>query len=408
MELWHTNIEAALADIRAGKMVILVDDEDRENEGDLCLAAELTTPVAINFMAVHGRGLICLTLTDARLQQLDLPPMVRDNTSPLGTAFTVSIEAARGVTTGISAHDRATTVLAAMADDARPEDLTRPGHVFPLRARPGGVLVRTGQTEGSVDLSRLAGLKPAGVICEVMADDGSMARMPQLEVFAEEHGLRIVSVADLIRYRLDRDSLVHVVRDTPIRLRYHSEWRAVVYANDVDSLSHLALVKGDVSGVDGVLVRMHNACLLGDVFGNVTCDCGERLRGAMHLIEGEGRGVVVYLHQDLRPLPWMVDHHVLAAPGTGQPPAPEPPELGMPKTLRDFGIGAQILRDLGLRRIRVATNNPKKIKGLKGYGIDIVERVPIPGRRTEAHMRFLESCRDGEDVEAGAAEECER
>ena len=400
MDPWKPRVDEALAEIRAGRMVILVDDEDRENEGDLCMAAELVTPEAVNFMAVHARGLICLALTDERLDRLQLPMMVQDNTSRLGTAFTVSIEAAQGVTTGISAADRATTILAAVADDAGPEDLVRPGHIFPLRARPGGVLVRTGQTEGSVDLARLAGLKPAGVICEVMNSDGTMARMPQLEEFGAEHGLSIVTVADLIRYRLERDSLVRAVRDAPVLLAGDSEWRAVVYENEVDSYRHLALVKGDPGDGGPVLVRVHNACILGDVFGNVTCDCGQRLRGALDLIEAEGAGVVLYLHGDLRPLPWMVDHHGRAEPGTGSPPVAAS-EVGMPATLRDFGIGAQILRDLGLSQIRVITNNPKTIKGLRGYGLDVVERVSIPIRRSEAHIRFLESCRDDEAAAAG-------
>jgi len=404
MSDWKQRVEEALAEIRAGKMVILVDDEDRENEGDLCMAAELATPEAVNFMAVHARGLICLTMTDEQLDRLSIPMMVQDNTSRLGTAFTVSIEAAEGVSTGISAADRATTILAAVADDATPDDLVRPGHIFPLRARPGGVLVRTGQTEGSVDLARLAGLKSAGVICEIMNPDGTMARMPQLEEFGAEHDLRIVSVADLIRYRLERDSLVQVVRDAPILLSENREWRAVVYENVVDAYQHLALVKGEVAGDREVLVRVHNACVLGDVFGNVTCDCGQRLNGSLDLIEEAGAGVVLYLHRDLRPLPWMVDHHGLAAPGTASPPLASD-EVGMPPTLRDFGIGAQILRDLGLSRIRVVTNNPKKIKGLRGYGLDVVERVPIPIRRTEAHIRFLESCRGDNFVGAGAGEE---
>ncbi|MEW6487362.1 MAG: 3,4-dihydroxy-2-butanone-4-phosphate synthase, partial [Thermodesulfobacteriota bacterium] len=293
-------IEQALQDFREGKMIILVDDEDRENEGDLALAAEKATPEAINFMARFGRGLICLALTEERCDHLRLPPMVSDNTSAYQTAFTVSIEARRGVSTGISAADRATTILTAIADQTVAEDLARPGHVFPLRARKGGVLVRTGQTEGSVDLARLAGLKPAAVICEIMNEDGTMARRPQLEAFAKEHGLRIVTIADLIEYRMRTEGLVHRAAQAKLPTSYGGDFRAIVYRNDVDEYLHVALVKGEVGGDEPVLVRVHSECLTGDIFGSLRCDCGEQLHRAMEIIEAEGRGVILYLHQEGR------------------------------------------------------------------------------------------------------------
>ncbi|MFQ5585275.1 MAG: 3,4-dihydroxy-2-butanone-4-phosphate synthase, partial [Thermodesulfobacteriota bacterium] len=293
-------IEYALKDIREGRMVILVDDEDRENEGDLYIAAEKVTPEAINFMAMYGRGLICLTLTEDTADRLDLPPMVTDNTSLHKTAFTVSVDAKRGVTTGISASDRAKTILTAIDDDTRPDDLARPGHIFPLRACRGGVLVRTGQTEGSVDLARLAGLKPAGVICEIMKDDGTMARMPDLEVMARTHGLRIVTIADIIEYRLRRDRLVHRIAEARLPTRYGGDFTAVAYRNDVDIHEHLALVKGEVKSDEPLLVRVHSECLTGDVLGSERCDCGDQLKASLRMIEKEGRGILVYMHQEGR------------------------------------------------------------------------------------------------------------
>jgi 3,4-dihydroxy 2-butanone 4-phosphate synthase/GTP cyclohydrolase II len=362
-------VERALADIRRGRMVILTDDEDRENEGDLVMAAQKVTPRAINFMATHARGLICLSLTDERLRQLNLPLMVQDNTSPYQTAFTVSIEAAHGVTTGISARDRATTVLAAVAPDARPGDLTRPGHIFPLRAREGGVLVRTGQTEGSVDLARLAGLSPAGVICEVMNPDGSMARRPELTRFARRHGLHMLSVADIIRYRLQRERLVKRLDSRTITRPGEGEWTAISYGSDVDGLAHVALVKGDVSGPAPALTRVHRACLVGDLLGSSGCDCGEQLRQAFRRIAGEGRGVVVYLQKEQSPQARLLCTHV-----SNEEKVPGHRDQ---TRLREFGVGAQILRDLGLRRLKLLTNNPKKIVGLESYALEVVEQIPL-------------------------------
>ena len=365
-------VERALADIRRGKMVVLTDDEDRENEGDLVMAAEKVTASAINFMATHGRGLICLSLTDERIRQLNLPLMVHDNTSPFGTAFTVSIEAARGVTTGISAADRARTILAAVAPAARPGDLVRPGHVFPLRAREGGVLVRTGQTEGSVDLARLAGLAPAGVICEVMNPDGTMARRPELIRFARKHRLQLLSVADLIRYRLQRDRLVRRVTSGTVDRPGQGSWVAHAYASDVDTAVHVALVKGEVSGPRPVLTRVHRACPVGDVFGSASCDCGVQLAAALAALADAGRGVLVYLRRDEAAAQALSCTHQAEARSNAAD------DHGR---LREFGIGAQILKDLGLRRLRLLTNNPKRIVGLESYSLEIVEQVPLGPRR---------------------------
>ena len=365
-------VERALSDIRKGKMVVLTDDEDRENEGDLVMAAAKVTPAAINFMATHGRGLICLSLTDDRLRQLNLPLMVHDNTSPFGTAFTVSIEAARGVTTGISAADRARTILAAVAPGAKPGDLVRPGHVFPLRARAGGVLVRTGQTEGSVDLARLAGLFPAGVICEVMNADGTMARRAELLRFSRRHKLTLLSVADLIRYRLQRDRLVRRIGSTVLERPGQGSWAAQAYASDVDSSVHVALVKGDVTGPKPVLTRMHRACPVGDVFGSVACDCGAQLEAAFAAIAEAGRGVLVYLRRD-EPA-----EQALSCTHQAEARSAAAEDRGR---LREFGVGAQILKDLGLRRLKLLTNNPKKIVGLESYSLEIAEQVPLGHRK---------------------------
>jgi 3,4-dihydroxy 2-butanone 4-phosphate synthase/GTP cyclohydrolase II len=385
-----STIDEALLDIRKGKMVILVDDEDRENEGDLCIAAEKATPQAINFMAKHGRGLICLSLTEDRVRQLQLPLMVSDNTSAFKTAFTVSIEAKRGVTTGISAADRATTILTAIADDAKPEDLARPGHVFPLEAKKGGVLVRTGQTEGSVDLARLAGLKPAGVICEVMNDDGTMARMPDLDVFSKRHNVKIVTIADLIRYRLQNESLVHRAAVTTLPTVYGGEFQAIAYENEVDKQQHLALVKGDIHTDEAVLVRVHSECLTGDVFGSQRCDCGDQLHTAMRMVDKEGRGVIVYMHQEGRGIGLINKMKAYALQDQGQDTVEANLALGFEPDLRDYGLGAQILRDLGIRKIRLMTNNPKKIVGLQGYGLEVVERISIeckPGKRNINYLK---------------------
>jgi 3,4-dihydroxy 2-butanone 4-phosphate synthase/GTP cyclohydrolase II len=387
-------VEAAIADIQSGRMIILVDDEDRENEGDLTMAAEKVTPEAVNFMAKHGRGLICLTLTEEKADALELPLQAarKGGASPFGTAFTVSIEARRGVTTGISAKDRATTVLTAVAPDARPEELITPGHVFPLRAKRGGVLVRTGQTEGSVDLARLAGLQPAGLICEIMNDDGTMARMPDLEKFAIAHGLRILSIADLIDYRLQRESMVEKRAEAPLAPALPGltrDFRAVVYGTPVEKTEYLALVLGDVTSDEPVLVRVQTACFPGDVFGSASCDCGAQLKAALEQIERAGRGVFLYVYAAGRQT-MLGDFkaHVLHEEG--------PRVLGGEHKLRDFGLGAQVLADLGVTHLRLLTNNPKKIVGLEGYGMTVVERVPLEVGANQHNLRWLKDKRDRE------------
>ena len=388
-------IEQAIADIRAGKLVIVADDEARENEGDLVGAAEKITPEMINFMATHGRGLICLPLLPERCQALGLPQMAEHNTEAHETAFTVSVDAAArfGVTTGISAADRAATIRVAIDPATVPQDLRRPGHVFPLRARPGGVLQRVGQTEASVDLARLAGLYPAGVICEILNPDGTMARRPQLERFAAEHRLTFVTIAQLVAYRLAHERLVHPVAEARLPTPY-GEFRIVGYSNDVDAAEHVALVFGDVRGQKNVLVRMHSKCLTGDVFGSGRCDCGWQLQSALRTIAAEGRGVVVYLDQEGRGIGLLNKLKAYELQDAGADTVTANLQLGFKPDLRNYGIGAQILLDLGLSAIRVLTNNPKKLVGLEGYGLEIVERVPIVPPPSDENRAYLDVKRD--------------
>jgi 3,4-dihydroxy 2-butanone 4-phosphate synthase/GTP cyclohydrolase II len=368
-------IEEAIDEIRRGRIVILTDDKDRENEGDLCMAAEKVTPEAVNFMATHGRGLICLTLTEERVRHLGLAMMVSDNTSPFGTAFTVSIDSARGITTGISAADRAKTILDSIADDAKPQDLATPGHIFPLRARNGGVLVRAGQTEGSVDLARLAGLKPAGVICEIMKDDGTMARQPDLMRFAKKHKLKVVTNADLIQFRLNYDSLVYKAASAPLPTRIGGDFQAIVYNTHVDESEHLALIKGQISANEETLVRVHTKYIPGDVFGFELLNTGAVIQRSMELIAKAGKGVILYLQ------PKQKAHHpaMVAYPKVeGKQQKGMNPSFVYQADFKEYGIGAQILRDLGVRKMRLLTNNKKHLVGLRGYGLEVTSLVPIP------------------------------
>ncbi|MBL8987087.1 MAG: bifunctional 3,4-dihydroxy-2-butanone-4-phosphate synthase/GTP cyclohydrolase II [Gemmatimonadetes bacterium] len=388
-------IEQAIEDLRNGRCVIVADDEDRENEGDLVCAAELATPDLINFMTIHGRGLICLTLTPERCDQLGLPQMARDNTEEMGTAFTVSIDAERrfGVTTGISAADRASTIQVAIRSDTEPSDLRRPGHVFPLRARPGGVLQRVGQTEASVDLARLAGLTPAGVICEILNPDGTMARREELAAFATRHQLTFVTVAQLVAYRLRTERLVHRIADARLPTA-HGTFRIIGYRNDVDRAEHVALVHGEVDGATDVLVRMHSKCLTGDVFHSLRCDCGAQLDAAMRLIVDAGRGVIVYLDQEGRGIGLLNKLRAYELQDYGADTVQANQRLGFGPDLRNYGIGAQILRDLGLSTIRLMTNNPRKVVGVDAYGLSIVERVPLESPATDDNRAYLATKRD--------------
>lgn len=388
-KLKFNTIEEAIEDIKEGRMVILIDDEDRENEGDLTIAADKITPEAINFMAKYGRGLICLSLTQERVEHLRLPMMADINTSSFGTAFTISIEAKRGVTTGISAADRAKTIKTAIHPKTTHEDLARPGHIFPLKAQPGGVLQRAGQTEGSVDLARLAGLNPSGVICEIMNDDGTMARVPELIKFARKHGLKMVTIKDLIKYRMQNECLVTRQASTIIPTASGGEFTAIVYGNLVDDALNVALVKGNITPDDEVLVRVHSECLTGDVFTSERCDCGAQLHKAMTMIKKEGKGVILYMRQEGRGIGLVNKLKAYALQDQGMDTVEANAELGFKADLRDYGIGAQMLVNLGVRKMRLMTNNPKKLIGLEGYGLSIVERVPIEIKPHEKNIKYL-------------------
>ncbi len=389
-------VEQALEELRAGRMIILVDDEERENEGDLCMAAEKVTPEAVNFMAKYGRGLVCLALTGERAQELELPMMVPDevNSTPFGTAFTVSIEARHGVTTGISAADRARTIRVAIDPASAPGDLSRPGHVFPLIAKEGGVLRRTGQTEGAVDLARLADFCPAGVICEIMNDDGTMARLTQLRSFARQHALQILSIADLIHYRMRKES--HVSRAAQAGLpSVFGDFQAIVFKNEIDHVDHIALVRGEIRSDVPTLVRVHSECLTGDAFGSERCDCREQLQTALRMIQEDGRGVLLYMRQEGRGIGLANKIRAYALQdGEGLDTVQANERLGFPADARDFGVGAQILVNLGVGKMRLLTNNPAKRAGLEGYGLEIVERVQLEMRPNEKNLAYLRTKRD--------------
>jgi 3,4-dihydroxy 2-butanone 4-phosphate synthase/GTP cyclohydrolase II len=385
-----SSIEEAIKDIQEGKFIIIVDDEDRENEGDLAIAAEKVTPEAINFMVKHARGLVCMPVKGERLDELDIPMMVSHNTSKFTTAFTVSIEAKHGITTGISAKDRAATIKAVIDPGTKPSDLARPGHIFPLRAREGGVLVRAGHTEAIVDLAKMAGLYPAGVICEIMSEDGTMAKLPALKDMADKYGIKIVSIADLITYRRRHEKLVKRVAEAKLPTKY-GEFKIIAYKSDMDPDQHVALVMGDINGEEPVLVRVHSECLTGDVFGSLRCDCGEQIDMAMKQIAEEKRGVLLYMRQEGRGIGI---HNKICAyelQDNGLDTVEANLSLGFPPDLRDYGIGAQILTDLNLHKIRLLTNNPKKVVGLEGYGLEVIETVPIVVKPNEYNRHYLET-----------------
>jgi 3,4-dihydroxy 2-butanone 4-phosphate synthase/GTP cyclohydrolase II len=392
-EVQFNTIPEAIEEIKRGKCVVVVDDEDRENEGDLIMAAEAVTPEAINFLAMHGRGLICVPLTDDRIDRLKLHPMVSQNTAKLGTRFTVSVDALEGTTTGISAHDRAITVRVLADDTSRPEDLGRPGHIFPIRAMSGGVLARAGHTEATVDLARLAGLRPVGVLCEIMDDDGSMMRTPKLAQFARHFGLKFITVRDLIAHRHRTENLVKRITSVDFPTE-HGDFRLHLYRSQIDDHHHVALTKGDVAGKSHVLVRVHSSCLTGDVFGSSRCDCGPQLQTAMNMVEHEGLGVVLYMRQEGRGIGLANKILAYKLQESGRDTVEANEELGFSADLRDYGIGAQILADLGLTSIRLLTNNPKKVIGLQGYGLEIVERIPLEIDPTKYNHRYLETKRD--------------